>query len=215
MVVTMRDFTPWGYSYESAWGTDPATSRLPFLGDVARMTVALDEQKEVRRSVGSGIDPKGFCRKARKIDANLVMNLADDNPDNSFLALALGSAPNASGVVTNYPSGSNRNLRSVSIEGGFDAAFDEFYLLKGCMVQSLDLIFEEGFVREEVKFVCKDLVRSSSRAVVAPTESTTSLFNPHDDVTMTWNGTPIPVVYEQRMKLSIQNKLSAKHTEGG
>ena len=216
-VVTMRDFTPFGYSFESTWGTDPATARLPFLGDIKKAVVSgPDWQKEARRSIGSGIDPKGFARKWKKVGFNLEMNLADDNPSNSLLGLALGSAPNGTtGLITNYPTTSYGNLRSITIEGGFDwPDTDEFWLLTGCMIESLDLTLEDGLAKEEIKFSVKDCVRSSSRAVAAPTESTTSLFNPNDDATVTWNTSPVPTVYGEKLKFSIQNKLKSKAVVG-
>ena len=213
-LITMRDFEPWGYEVESVYGTDPASLRLPVLGDIIESVVTLDPQKQARRSVGSGVNPKGFSDNYDKIGYKLKYELADDNPTNSLIALALGSQPNVTtGVVTIYPTSTISNLRSCTFEGGFASqALDEYWLLKGCMIENCDLVFESGKVTTEMNFVVKSADIGATRALTAPTECTTSLFNPYGDGSLTINSTPTPTVYAEKMRLSISNKLKYSPT---
>ncbi len=216
-IVTMRDFKNPSYSVESVWGTDPAASRLAFLGDVKDLTFAFDPQREARRSVGSGVMPKGFAKKWKKCDLSATMDLIDDNPSNSLIALALGTAPDAgTGVITNYPASGYPNLRSMSCEFGLDRGGGEieWWIAKGCIMESLDLIMDEQKVSTEFKWQVKDYARAASRATALPTEPTTSLFNPATDLFFTFTGVTVPSDHIQRAKLSIANKLASGPTVG-
>jgi len=215
-IVTMRDFKNPSYSVESEWGTDPAASRLAFLGDVKDLTFSFDPQREARRSVGSGVMPKGYAKKWKKCGLSVSMDLIDDNPDNSLIALALGSAPSVAGVITPYPASGYPNLRSMSCEFGLDRGGGEieWWIAKGCVMEALDLTLDEQKVSTEAKWQVKNYARAGSRATALPSEPTTSLFNPATDLSFVFTGVTVPSDHIQRAKLSIANKLVAGPTVG-
>lgn len=217
-LITMRDLVPWGYEVESVWGTDLMTTRLPFLGDMKRASIAVNPNKEVRRSISSGVDPKGFARKKEDITFEWELLLADDNPANSLISLALGSAPNvATGAITNYPDATHSNLRSLTIEGGYQwPGTDLYWKVLGCRIQNLSLEFAENQVKMTGKAVCKTRVRASTPAAASPTESATSLFDGYGDAVLTWTNPALSLTQSiSRLALSINNTILANPTVQG
>ena len=215
-IVTMRDFDNPSYSVESEWGTDPVSNRLAFLGDVKDLTFSFDPQREARRSVGSGVMPKGYAKKWKKCGLSLTMDLIDDTVGNSLIGLALGGAPNASGSIAPYPASGYPNLRSISCEFGLDRGGSEveWWIAKGCIMEALDLTMDEQKVSTEAKWQVKDYTRLVTRTGFLPAEPTTSLFNPATDLSVNFTGVALPINYIQRAKLSIANKLASGPTVG-
>ena len=207
---SMRDLVAPGYSIESTWGTDPVTARLPFLGDVQKITLGRDKQARERRAIGSGADPRGFTTSWQKNSLSMEMDLLDDNPSNSLVALALGSAPDPStGVITVYPDATHPNLRSATIDWGTVAGgISEYWTCKGAMLEELVLNAEDEMVSMQLKWVVKTVVRSTTRAATAPTTpTTTDIFHSFRDVYLSVDGYSTGDILKS--KLSVANKLNA------
>ena len=171
-IIVERDVDIYAYEVESTWGTDPATTRLPIPGTVESAKLLIRQNKVAYRGSGSGgYDPQGFYWKAMDVELSMAMIVQDDSPSNSLLGLALGSAPNiTTGVITNYPDATNANLRSFTLEMGYEwPGTDRYYLARGCMIRRLEMAYRESVLRYLLNIVVKDVpTPAASRAVSAP-----------------------------------------------
>ncbi len=209
-VVMQRDVDILGYEIESTWGTDPATTRLPILGIVGTATLTSRQNRLAYRGVGAGVDPTGFSWKGYDNELDFEWEIQDENPLNSFIALALGSAPNgATGAITNWPDGTNHNLRSFVVEAGYDwPNTDEHYLLLGNIVERLELEYRDSSLFGRVKTRVKTVPDpATSRAVAAPGLSTLAPFDSFEDLTLTFANPTINDVMPEFLRIIIENKL--------
>lgn len=210
-IITERDVDVYAYEVESIWGTDPATTRLPFLGIVENAKLLIRQNKTAYRgSGGGGYDPQGFFWKAMDVELQMGLILQDDNPNNSLLGLALGSAPNGTtGVITNYPDATHANLRSFTVEMGYSwPGTDRYYLAKGSMIRRLEMAYKESLLRYNLAIPVKIVpTPASSRAASAPSLSTLPPFDCYEDSTTTFSNPTITNHFVEDFKIIIENKL--------
>ncbi len=218
LVVMQRDAVPIGYRIESVWGTDPLSGNLAVLGVVRSCKVSVRQNREPQRGVGAGVDPKLFRRKGLQVTIDLEYEVQDDNPANSFLGLALGDAPNAgTGVIVNRPNGTNKNLRSFTMEVGFDwPATDEYWQVTGCMVRRLeDRWADDTFVRKlniQGKVVAAP---TSAPAVAPPSLSALSMFDPYAEGSVTFTNPSVANHVETDFAFIVENALKGAGIVGG
>lgn len=209
-VVMQRDVDVLGYEIETLWGTDPATARLAILGIVGTATLTSRQNRAAYRGVGAGVDPTGYYWKGYENELDFEWEIQNENIANSFIALALGSPPNGTtGAITNWPDATNHNLRSFTVEAGYDwPNTDEFYVLLGCIVERLELEYRDstlvGRLKARVKTVADP---GSSRAVAAPALSTLAPFDAFEDATLTFANPTISDVLPETVRIIIENKL--------
>jgi hypothetical protein len=218
LVVMQRDVVPLGYRIETTWGVDPLAGNLPILGLVRRCRITVRQNREARRGVGSGIDPLLFTWKEHQISVDLEYEVQNEIPTNSRIALALGSAPNGvTGVITNWPAGTDRNLRTYTLEAGYDwPNADEFYQVKGLMTQRLEidwtddtLIFRENLIGKSVG------VPTTAPAMTAPSLSMLEVFDAFEDGTLAFASPTISDVFAERWQVVIENTLRHSGIVGG
>src|SRR6266571_4962618 len=145
LVVMQRDAVPLGWRIETTWGTDPLANNLPIPGLVQNCKVSVQQNREAQRGVGSSVDPLLFRWKGHVVSVDLEYEIQDDNPNNSLISMALGDAPNAgTGVIVNRPNATNKNLRTFTLELGFDwPNTDEFWQVKGCMIRRFEMAWQD------------------------------------------------------------------------
>lgn len=206
-----RDVDVLGHEEETvAWGTDQATTRLAVLGIVSRATLASRQNRQAYRGVGAGVDPTGFYWKGYENELDMDWEIQDEKPANSFIGYALGSAPNgATGIITNYPDATNANLRSFTLEAGYDwPNTDQYYLLLGNIVERLELEYRDSVLRGRMKTRVKTVPDpTSSRAAAAPALSTLAPFDAYEDLTLTFANPTITDVMPDVLRIIIENKL--------
>jgi len=140
------DYSEIGYSLEGTPGTDPATQRLAFPGDITTFEPNYTYDKKTRWRPHSR-DPAGSY--ATWFDTSLHIEMLPFDEfnagANSMLALAVGSAPDAgTGVITNQ-----NNLRTFTVQHGWDLpTTDVWRRIRYCMIDTYELTIEE---KEPVK----------------------------------------------------------------
>lgn len=209
-IAMMREVDIIGYEVESVWGTDLASTRLAIPGVVQSAKLVARQNRAAYRGVGAGVDPTGFYWKNYDLELDVEYLVQDDEPANSIIGLALGSAPDGgTGAITNYPDATHHNLRSFTVEGGFDwPGTDEFYLLKGCIIERLELDYRDSLLTIRFKARVKDMPDpGSSRAVAAPDLLTLAPFDSYEDCTLTFANPTISNVYPDVVRIIVENKL--------
>lgn len=217
-IITERDVDIYGYELESEWGTDVATTRLPLPGIVESAKLLIRQNKVAYRgSGGGGYDPQGFYWKGMDVELSMAVIVQDDDPDNSLLSIALGSAPNGTtGVITNYPDATHANLRSFSLEMGYEwPGTNRYYVARGCMIRRLEMAYRDNELRYLLAIVCKDIATpAAARAAAAPDNLTLSPFDSYEDSTLTFATPTITNHHLDEFKIIIENKLRAGRKVG-
>ncbi len=175
LVAMQRDAVPLGYRIESVWGTDPLAGNLPIPGQVLRCKVNVNQNREPMRGVGSSVDPLRFKWKQHDVSIDLEYEVQNDSPTNSPLSLSLGDAPDAgTGAITNRPTASNKNLRSFTLELGFDwPNADEYWQIVGCMIRRLEV----GLRDHALVYRANILGKQTGQPTTAPALSPPSLLS--------------------------------------
>lgn len=214
MVIMMqRDVVPLGYSIETVWGTDPATTRLAFLGVMRSAKLTIKENTQSYRGIGAGLKPKGFLRKKREVVLDMEYLVQDDKPTNSILGLALGSAPDAvTGIITLYPNAANPNLRSFTVECG---STGRFYQVKGCRIKKLQMVYNDSELVFKISAVAKDFSLTETPAVAPPSLSTLAPFDCYSDGMATFTNPTIAGQIVDNLILTIDNNLVEGSQIGG
>src|SRR3990167_8788118 len=143
--VLVSNVVPIGFSPEVTYGTAVNTGRRAIPGHVLTAMFKTSENVKDYVEIGQNANTVAFYRGRREVDWKLSYEMTDDydgtNADSSLWSYALGSSPSA-GVPTLIPNTSTANLRSFTMEMGYDfSGTDAFYLLTGCMIKSCELSF--------------------------------------------------------------------------
>ena len=206
----MREVRPIGYTIEATRGTDPGGVRLPFLGIIESAKYKVDEHRSAYYGVGAATTPTGFRREGRDITFDMTMLLQDDNPANSLLSLFLGDAPNGTtGTITLRPNTTNNNLRSITIEAGYDTAgTDRYCCIKGCLGEKFELSLEENLVKLTTSWIVDDVTNSDTYTGTAPPSlSTLRPFDGCNDSTWTFANPTISTYDLKTAKFIGENKI--------
>lgn len=222
LVAMQRDAVPLGYRIESTWGTDPLASNLAILGQVTRCKVNINQNREAQRGVGAGVDPLRFRWKRHDVSVELEYEVQDDNPNNSLLSMALGDAPNAgTGVIVNRPNASNKNLRTFTLELGFDwPNADEYWQVKGCIIRRFELALQDHALVAKLNILGKTVGQPlTAPAMTPPAMSGLEAFDSYEDGTIVASisrGVASNFeVMSEHFRISIENVLRANGTIAG
>jgi len=211
-IVVQLDADTIGYEAETTWGTDVATTRLAFPWDISRATFRYDEHKESRKPVGSSIDPAAWKRKMRTVELDVEGLLLDDKPSNSPFSFFLGSAPNGgTGIVTNYPDATTRNIRSKTVECGYTwPSTDEYAQIKGLRGKRLEVRAVDYEVQVKASYIGKDFARTTTRAAAEPALPTTLPFDGYNDSTITLATPTMDATEISNLAVIIENTLAGE-----
>jgi len=208
-----RDAVPIGWRIETTWGIDPLAGNLPVLGLVRSCKVTVSQNREPQRNVGSSVDPLLFRWKQHQVSVDMGYEVQDDNPTNSFLGMALGDAPNATtGVIVNRPNATNKNLRSFTLELGFDWPNpDEYWRVRGCMVRRLEDSWIDDTLVRKMNILGKIADPPVTTPFMTPPAlSSVEVFDAYEDGTVTFsNPTPTADFMASNFRLVIENVLRA------
>ncbi len=212
-----RDAVPLGYRIESVWGTDPLASNLAILGLVTSCKVTVEQNREARRGVGAGVDPLLFVWKEQRVSVDLEWDVQDENPANSLISLFLGDAPNgATGAIVNRPNATDKNLRTFTLEVGFNwPNTDEYWQVKGLMGQRLELAWTDHVLKAKANFVGKSVSKTSAIALAAPSLSALAPFDGYEDGTLSFAAPAVANPMSDNFRVIVENVLRHKGIIGG
>ncbi len=208
-----------GWNPETTYGTDPGGTRLEVGGIGKRFRPKLEENVEGYIGIGGSPHVRSFFRKGREVEWELMYLLKRDATTSSLIAMALGDTPDGGGLITPRPHSTANNLRSMTIEQGWDSvANDRFYQLKGAVVRNMRMTLKDHIVEMLFNGPAADRTKSATAAgTLATTLPTPRPFDDQADATWTFTGPSgaITGVDVEQAVWDVQNILKLKGTQAG
>jgi len=129
MPYTHKDFVPPGYEIESVAGTDVATTRVAFPGELVDFQFMPEFPKEVSSGPAT-YTPVGAYGTFFNMGCRVTLKPYFDNVATSLLALLLGTINAGTGVIT------VADQRTFTVQGGLDLGTDIYRRMRNCRVAS-------------------------------------------------------------------------------
>lgn len=129
MPYTHKDFVPPGYEIESVAGTDVATTRVAFPGELVDFQFMPEFPKEVSSGPAT-YTPVGAYGTFFNMGCRVTLKPYFDNLATSLLALLLGTINAGTGVIT------VADQRTFTVQGGLDLGTDIYRRMRNCRVAS-------------------------------------------------------------------------------
>jgi len=210
-----------GWSIETGgYGVDPVGTRLEVGGIVKRWRPKLEDNVESYVGLGGSPHVKSFFRKGREVEWEMAWLMKREQVTSSLLAMTLGDAPSGgTGVITLRGNSTNNNLRSMTLEDGWDSqSNDRFYQIKGAMVREARLTLKDHLVDVLMSGPAQDRTKSSAATGTLPTSQPSPRpFDPDADATWAFTGPAgaITGVEVAEATFDIMNELKVKSTQMG
>src|SRR3990167_8366183 len=129
MPYTHKDFVPPGYEIESVAGTDVATTRVAFPGELVDFQFMPEFPKEVSSGPAT-YTPVGAYGTFFNMGCRVTLKPYFDDLATSLLALLLGTINAGTGVIT------VADQRTFTVQGGLDLGTDIYRRMRNCRVAS-------------------------------------------------------------------------------